>query len=133
MAKKPKSFSLKSTLIVITPNQSTIPINVSPSFFEDLDKNFDTFQNHLLVSCLSFDCDWPNWEIHPEGDEIVYLLSGKTEILLEKDTKIETLEVSEPGSYIIIPKNTWHRAKTKVPTTMIFITPGQNTKNKPVK
>ncbi|MBI4852108.1 MAG: cupin [Acidobacteria bacterium] len=127
-----KDLDLQSTYVVIEPTQKTTLVDVTPTVFQDLEKNFGNFQNHLLVSCISFDKDWPTWEIHPEGDEIVYLLSGRAEILLEKENVIETLEVNKPSLYIIIPKNTWHTAKIHTPTTMIFITPGQNTQNRPI-
>jgi len=131
MTDKLKAFDLQSTFIVVEPNQSIIPINVTPTFFQDLDKNFGNFQDRLLISCLSFDKDWPSWEIHPHGDEIVYLLLGEAEMIIKKDNNQETIFINKPGSYIIIPKATWHTAKIKVPTTMLFITPGQDTENKP--
>ncbi len=132
MVKEPKVFDLKSTFIVIEPNQSVIPIDVTSTFFQDLEKRFESFQNRLLVSCFSFDKDWSTWEIHPKGDEIVYLLSGEIEMIFEKNGTKETIPVNKPGSCIIIPKDTWHTAKIKSPSTMLFITSGQDTENKPV-
>lgn len=41
------------------------------------------------------------------------------------------VRLTEPGSYVVIPRNTWHTAKTSVPTKMIFVTPGKGTDHKP--
>jgi len=29
-----------------------------------------------LLSALPMDADWSNWEMHPAGDEILFLVSG---------------------------------------------------------
>ena len=34
--------------------------------------------------------------------------------------------------HVVVPKGTWHTARTSVPTKMLFVTPGQGTENKPV-
>ena len=84
---------------------------------------------HLLFSRFSFDAPWPTWEIHPHGDEFVYLLSGDTDFVLHTDTGEEVVRINEPGSYVMVPKNTWHTARPHAPTTMLFVTPGEGTLN----
>ena len=42
----------------------------------------------------------------------------------------ETVRLSEPGAFVIVPRGTWHTAKVNVPTTMLFVTPGQGTENR---
>ena len=84
-----------------------------------------------LMTCFSFDADWPSWERHPAGEEAVILLSGAVELLLETPGGIQSVTLSEPGSYVLVPRDTWHTAKTRVPTKMLFITPGAGTENRP--
>ena len=50
------------------------------------------FQNEHLVSCYTFDTAWPVWEVHPKGDEIVYLLSGSATVLLENERGTRAIE-----------------------------------------
>ena len=85
------------------------------------------FRNEYLVTTSAFSQDWPSWENHVNGDEIVYLLSGKCEFLLELPDGTAGIVVDKPGQYVKVPKNTWHTAKTTVPTTMLFITAGEGT------
>jgi len=111
------------------PDQSLVPVRITSTLFEDLDEHFQGFHGRWLISCLSFDSDWPVHEMHPAGDEIVCLLSGSVRLLLEHDGIEDSVHLSEPGAYAIVPKGIWHRAMTKVPTVMLFVTPGQGTQH----
>ena len=42
------------------------------------------------------------------------------------------IELHDAGAFTIVPKGTWHTAKTTVPTKMLFITPGAGTEHKPI-
>ena len=39
------------------------------------------------------------------------------------------LRLSTPSDFVIIPKGVWHTARVHAPTTMLFVTPGEGTKN----
>jgi mannose-6-phosphate isomerase-like protein (cupin superfamily) len=123
---------LASTFVVLQPDQSATLVKVSPEVYEELDRRFDGFKGRTLVSSYSFDSDWPTWERHPAGDEVVCLLSGDVEMVLQREGGEEVTRLREPGAYVVVPKGTWHTARTRVPTTMLFVTPGQDTQNKPV-
>ena len=86
-----------------------------------------------LLSAFSFSEAWPTWERHPAGEELVMLLSGAATLVLEDDDGRQTsMELQAPGAYVLVPRNFWHTARTKVPTTMIFLTPGAGTEHRPV-
>ena len=121
-------MNLASTFAVLRPDLGVTPVPVTPTVFEELDRQFASFKGHVLVSIFEFDKDWPTWERHPAGDEIVCLLSGRATFLLEDGRRIE---LGEPGGFVIVPKGMWHTAKTTVPTKMVFVTPGEGTENKP--
>jgi quercetin dioxygenase-like cupin family protein len=123
---------LASTFVVIQPDHSAVPVLVTPTVFDELDRRFDGFEGRILVSSFSFDADWPTWEIHPAGDEIVCLLSGDVRMILDRDGTEDVVHLRVPGSFVIVPKGTWHTARTSTPTRALFVTPGQGTRNKPV-
>jgi mannose-6-phosphate isomerase-like protein (cupin superfamily) len=123
---------LSSTFVVLHPDQSASLVDVTPTIYEELDRKFEGFKGRVLVSCHGFDSDWPSWERHPAGDEVVCLLSGDVTMVLERNGREEAMRLHQPGSYVVIPKGTWHTARTKVPTRMLFITPGEGTENRPV-
>ncbi len=121
---------LAEAFAVLKPDLSVETISVSPTVFEELDSKFNGFKNHVLISEFEFTEDWPTWEQHPAGDEIVVLLSGKAELVLRKDNADEFVSLTESGTYVVIPAGTWHTAKTSVPTRMLFVTPGEGTENR---
>ena len=82
-----------------------------------------------MIALHAFSGDWPTWEVHPMGDEVVCLMSGKIEFLLKTDNGIECVALSEPGSYVLVPKNTWHTARVEQAASCLFITPGEGTRN----
>ena len=129
MDKAERNHDLASTFVVLNPALGAVTVDVTPTLFEELDKNFDAFRDHWLISRFDFDEDWPTWEIHPKGDEVVYLLSGDTDFALWCDGQETTLRVDQPGSYVVVPRGTWHTARPHAPTTMLFITPGEGTLN----
>ena len=130
MNKEAEKLDLNKTFTVMTPALEAVAVAVSPSLYEDLDKNFDHFKRHILISTYSFDNDWPTWEIHPEGDEIVCLLSGQTELVLKEADGERSISLDAAGTYVIVPRGTWHTARTKDTYQLLFITPGEGTENR---
>lgn len=121
------TLDLASTFAVLQPDQSVELVKVTPTVYEELDRRFDHFKGRVLVSLFAFDTDWPSWERHPAGDELVCLLSGEATFELEGRAPVH---LRAPGTYAVVPKGVWHTAHTKVPTRMLFITPGEGTEHR---
>lgn len=124
-------FDLATQFIVIDPDLACTQVAVGPSLYEDLDRDFAGFRQALLVSEYTFEQDWPSWEMHPAGDEVLYLIAGRATILLYCDGVESQLELDQPGRSVIIPKGHWHTARVAQTTTLVFITPGEGTQNGP--
>jgi mannose-6-phosphate isomerase-like protein (cupin superfamily) len=124
-------FRLSSTHLRLRTDGGIDPITVDQNFWPDLiSGKFGDFKNEYLVMALSFDTDWPSWEQHPNGDEFVYLISGAVDFILDDGDNETTIELREPGEFVIVPKGAWHTAKVKRTTTMLFITAGEGTLNR---
>jgi quercetin dioxygenase-like cupin family protein len=123
-------MKLQDTFAVIKPDLSVETIDVSPTLYQDLDARFDQFRSHQLVSTYEFTEDWPTWERHPHGDEIVILLSGAATMVLQQEPGQQFVEIAVPGDYVVVPRNTWHTARVRTATRMLFITPGEGTENR---
>lgn len=121
--------SLTDTFAVLQPNLRVQAVEVTPSLYADLDSDYAGFKDHVLVSAHEFNDDWPTWERHPAGDEIVMLLSGKAELVLKTGSGEASVVLDTPGSYVVIPHNTWHTARVSQRTRMLFVTPGEGTEN----
>lgn len=120
---------LDAVRFILGPDGQGTNITVTPDFYEQLDRKFTDFTGHVLIQRFSFDEAWPTWEVHPKGDEFVYLLEGDTDFLLRIDGEDRRIRVNEPGSYVVVPRGTWHTARPHAPTTMLFVTPGEGTLN----
>ena len=121
---------LAETFAVLTPDLAIRTVPVTPTVYDDLDTSFGGFTGHVLISMHEFDADWPTWEKHPAGDEVVLLLSGRATLVLRTRDGDQTVELVDPGTYVVVPRGTWHTARISSPTRMMFVTPGEDTENR---
>jgi mannose-6-phosphate isomerase-like protein (cupin superfamily) len=114
---------------VLKPDLLLDTLEVSPEVYQELDDRYNGFRSHALISAFEFSDNWPNWEKHPAGDELVILLSGRAEFVLRLESGDESTVLEEPGSFVMVPRNTWHTARINQPTRVLFITPGEGTQH----
>ena len=122
-------FNLATERAVFTPSLDAKTKALSPTFYPELETEFNGFAGHVLISQHHFAEDWPTWEVHPAGDEFVTLITGDITLVLWQDQQEWPLRLSTPSDFVIIPKGVWHTARVHAPTTMLFVTPGEGTKN----
>ena len=109
------------------------PIPVSDAFWSDLSAGkLPQLNRGRLMTAFTFSAPWDTWERHPAGEELVMLISGAATVVLEEGGQERAVELTTPGAYVLVPPNTWHTARTSVPTTMLFLTPGAGTDHRPV-
>lgn len=63
-----------------------------------------------------------NGEMHPDGDEVLYLISGQVNIVFEE--KSEDDVAMQPGDGVVIPAGLWHRVDIIEPSQIVYLTPG---------
>src|SRR4051812_46302003 len=77
-------FDLISTYLRLRSDASIEPLTVDEGFWQRISSGgLGSFHNEYLVSAFTFDADWPSWEMHPNGDEIVCLVSGAATFVLQ--------------------------------------------------
>ena len=86
-----------------------------------------------LFSRGSMDATWKQWEMHPAGDEIVMLLSGVVDFVLELDGGEQIVTLDAPMSFVVVPAGVWHTARVHEPGEAIYITPGKGTEHRPIE
>jgi mannose-6-phosphate isomerase-like protein (cupin superfamily) len=122
---------IETTYVHLGPDGTSIPIDVTASFWEELGSG--TFA-HLgpgrLVSQFRYAENWTSWEMHPHGEELVCLLAGAVDLILSQDGTQESVSLKDPGSFVIVPRGTWHTANVHEPSSMLFITPGEGTEHR---
>src|SRR3989344_2039117 len=98
-------------------------------FWETIDDNSDILST--LVSAYVSEGDWPNWEMHPGGDEVLVLVDGRMVMILEEAGGEKRIAMA-PGATCIVPKGAWHRAIVPEPSRFIAITYGAGTQHRAV-
>jgi mannose-6-phosphate isomerase-like protein (cupin superfamily) len=75
-----------------------------------------------LLSVFAYEQTW-NWrERHPSGEELVMLLDGRADLLLDQGDGERVVPLT-PGRAAIVPTGAWHRAAVHAPSTLLFVTP----------
>lgn len=124
---------IQQTYLHVQDGGATVPLPVSATFWQDLGSGaWPQLEQGRLMSAYTFSEPWAVWERHRAGEELVLLLSGAATLVLqepqgEREVKLETV-----GAFVLVPKGVWHTARTSVPTTMLFLTPGAGTEHRPV-
>ena len=112
-----------------------IPVDVSRCSF-DIHRDFSVSTrahkrgpperiDGMTVGILTMTHDAPHGgEVHPDGDEILYVISGKLRVT--GDSEPNAAIVLGPGEACIVRKGEWHRVSVLEKTQLIHITPGPN-------
>ncbi len=69
-------------------------------------------------------------EMHPDGDEVLYLISGHVNVVFE-DAAFDDVAM-RPGDGLIVPKGAWHRVDILEPSEIMYATPGPGGEYRPL-
>jgi len=70
-------------------------------------------------------------EMHPDGDELLYVVSGAATVTLELSGGNTQVDLGA-GDAIVVPQGVWHQITSREPYQLIHITPGPNGDARPV-
>lgn len=62
------------------------------------------------------------WERHPQGDEVVYVVGGETTLILLVNGR-ELPNALQAGELLVVPQNTWHRFESPRGVKVMTVTP----------
>jgi len=127
----PNAPNLASTYLRLRTDASIEPLPVDADFWRRIGSgDLGDFHNEYLVTMHRIDVDFPIWEMHPMGEEIICLLAGKMTITLDIDGEQSRHLLDEPGAFVRVPKGAWHTATVHAPVRALFITAGEGTQHK---
>lgn len=122
---------LSSHYIFLDANGYAATVKGGDAFWSLPRDALEPYGHGWLLSEYSFSADWPQWEMHPQADEIVRLMSGTAELQLEWPTGIQSVRL-EAGNAYVIPKGAWHTLKVIEPCRMLHVTLGAGTQHRPL-
>ena len=119
-----------------------VPIDVSRYVFDIFRDLSVTAREHdrgppkridgMTVGIITMEHDAPhNGEVHPDGDEILYVISGGVRVTGESapDAPLEL----RAGDACIVPRGEWHKVHILEKTQLVHITPGPNGDYRPLQ
>jgi mannose-6-phosphate isomerase-like protein (cupin superfamily) len=64
-------------------------------------------------------------EMHPDGDELLYLVEGAMDVVLDEEAGERCLSL-QPGQAFVVPCGVWHRVMIREPCRLLYFTPGRS-------
>ena len=76
-------------------------------------------------------------EMHPDGDEFLYLISGTARVVVEEggtqdEVGVETVVPLAAGHAFVVPRGIWHRVEIDGPVELVHVTPGPGDGHRPL-
>lgn len=90
-----------------------------------------------LVTAYRMDSDMDSSEMHPDGDELHYIVSGSIDLVLEEGGNIDegggdAIVTLVPGDMGVVPRGVWHRIIVHEPVHAVALTCGRGTRHRPL-
>ena len=127
-------FDLARTFVHLGRGSTATPLpgfTWSAEYLDAYRRRFATdAQEGRLVCVVAQDATWDGWERHPAGEEVVYLLSGRVDVVQELEGGAQHVVKLHPGEAMVNPANVWHTARVHEPGLALFITPGEGTEHR---
>lgn len=85
-----------------------------------------------LMGAFRLESGSDHWEVHPQGDEIIQLLSGSVDFVF-REAKGERRTELRGRASCVVPRGIWHRTEVHAPSEIVFTTWGLGTQHEPVE
>jgi mannose-6-phosphate isomerase-like protein (cupin superfamily) len=110
---------LSSTFIHLREGGEAEPVKVSRSLFARAGASYDRLFGAFDFARPS-DLHGSAEEVHPGGDEVLYLVSGAIQLVLVTEEGEHRIDL-DPGQVAIVPCGVWHRLVMRRPGRLLFI------------
>jgi mannose-6-phosphate isomerase-like protein (cupin superfamily) len=126
------TFDPFGTFVHIEDGGSASPVEVTETFWKELMSGERPDLNDGWLMAAYHVTGDSMWEVHPSGDEILYLLSGAVDVILQADDSEQVVEL-QAGAVCVVPRGTWHRQVVREAGDLLGITFGKGSHHRPVE
>jgi len=124
-------FELGGTYVQLRDGGATAQVEAGNDFWARLPGRPELADGRLVWAAAQVR-DSANWEMHPQGDEMLYLLSGAIDLVVQVGEAERTVTLL-PNNACVVPKGIWHRIVVQKPANVLAITPSLGTQQRPVE
>jgi len=124
------TFDPEQTYVHLEDGPEALLLEVGDDFWEKLSRRTDLGDGRLFA-VFRFEESWRTREIHPSGDELVYLLSGAIDLVLFEDAGERVIPLRGRAA-CVVPRGVWHTARVHEPSEVLHVTRGAGTRHEPL-
>ncbi len=124
------AFSLAMNCVLLTGAGAAQLADGGDAFWRRSPSELDQAFPGWLITANSFEVGSGGWERHPAGDEVLYLISGATDVVIEQDSGERVLDL-HTGSTCVVPRGCWHRQVARESGELLAMTFGKGTQHRP--
>jgi mannose-6-phosphate isomerase-like protein (cupin superfamily) len=110
-------FDIAKTFVHLGDGGRAEPVHVGPSFWRKQ-------RDGLVIGARDFaapgDLHSSMQEMHPEADEVLLLVSGALDLVLEEGDAHRTIAL-RAGQATVVPRGVWHHLELREPGRLVFI------------
>lgn len=114
-----RAFDLSTTFVHLRDGGDAETLRPTPAFWSGSEGTHDR-----VVGIIDFDSPKDlhssMQEMHPEADELLFLVSGAIDVALQVGDAERTVAL-EAGCAAIVPRGVWHRLVMRQPGRLLFI------------
>jgi mannose-6-phosphate isomerase-like protein (cupin superfamily) len=122
----PEALDPFSTFVHLHAGGSATVAPRTPTFWRDLVAGADDRVVGAVHGREASDFHPDECEMHPHGDELLCLLSGVIDVVLEEPSAERTVAL-RAGQVFVVPRGVWHRLVLRAPADLLFVTPPTGT------
>jgi mannose-6-phosphate isomerase-like protein (cupin superfamily) len=126
-----RTLDLAETYVHLEDSGGAEAIETGDSFWQELMAGERRYDGRLVIVSTMTE-DMPHWEMHPAGEELVYLLSGAVDVELDDGTDRRIVALRPEAPCLFNPRGLWHRFIVHEPSRLLFVTYGAGTQHRPV-
>jgi mannose-6-phosphate isomerase-like protein (cupin superfamily) len=126
---QPTALGLLDHCIYMAPREVIRPFPKTAELFRSAQVDPELADGRVLLLHHANgpqDVHYPDWEMHPAGDELLVLVSGALSVELREPEQAR-MERLQPHAALIVPAGIWHRLVVHEPCVLIAITPRHDT------
>jgi mannose-6-phosphate isomerase-like protein (cupin superfamily) len=127
-----RAFQLTRTFVHLADGGGAAPVECTADFWKETasgKRRYDRLVG-LVHAKRAEDLHPSMWEMHPGGDELLYLVSGAIDVILEEPVG-ERVELRAGKAYVV-PRGVWHRLVLREPGQLLFINSRTGMQHRPV-